>query len=72
LPHERAIVSNAGEEPSVIVNKLLTGKDNYGFLVPSVAGLMLTTDCMIAETPSDDKCQPGVGRGMGGIGGMDM
>jgi chaperonin GroEL len=26
LPHERANVSNAGEEPSVVVNKVLTGK----------------------------------------------
>jgi chaperonin GroEL len=65
LPHERAIVSNAGEEPSVVVNKVFTGKGNYGFLVPSVASLMLTTDCMIAEAPSDDKGQPGMG-------GMDM
>jgi chaperonin GroEL len=38
----------------------------------SVAGLMLTTDCMIAEAPSDDKGQPGRGGGMGGMGGMDM
>jgi chaperonin GroEL len=30
----RAIVSNAGEEPSVVVNKVLTGKGNYGFLFP--------------------------------------
>jgi chaperonin GroEL len=31
LPHERAIVSNAGEDPSVVVNKVLTGKGNYGY-----------------------------------------
>jgi chaperonin GroEL len=94
----RAIVSNAGEEPSVVVNKVLTGKGNYGYNAAtgeygdmvemgvvdptkitrtalqnaaSVAGLMLTTDCMIAEAPSDDKGQPGMG-GMGGMGGMDM
>jgi chaperonin GroEL len=33
---------------------------------------MLTTDCMIAEAPSDDKGQPGMGGGMGDMGGMDM
>jgi chaperonin GroEL len=59
------IVLRAGEEPSVVVNKVLTGKGKYGFLVPSVAGLMLTTDCMIVEAPQDDKGQPGMG-------GMDM
>jgi chaperonin GroEL len=32
----RAIVSNAGEEPSVVVNKVLTGKGNYGFLFPQL------------------------------------
>jgi chaperonin GroEL len=31
LPTERAIVSNAGEEPSVVVNKVLAGKGNYGY-----------------------------------------
>ncbi|MDF1482533.1 chaperonin GroEL [Extensimonas sp. H3M7-6] len=39
----------------------------------SVAGLMLTTECMVAETPKDDA--PAVGGGMpdmGGMGGMGM
>ena len=37
----------------------------------SVAGLMLTTDCMIAELPKEDApAMPG-GGGMGGMGGMD-
>jgi chaperonin GroEL len=37
----------------------------------SVAGLMLTTDCMIAELPKEDApAMPGAG-GMGGMGGMD-
>ncbi|MDQ5920965.1 MAG: chaperonin GroEL [Pseudomonadota bacterium] len=36
----------------------------------SVAGLMLTTDCMIADLPKDDSpAMPG--GGMGGMGGMD-
>jgi chaperonin GroEL len=37
----------------------------------SVAGLMLTTDCMIAELPKDDApAMPDMGGGMGGMGGM--
>jgi len=36
----------------------------------SVAGLMLTTDCMVAELPKDDApAMPDMG-GMGGMGGM--
>jgi chaperonin GroEL len=34
----------------------------------SVAGLMLTTDCMIAELPKDEG--PAMGGDMGGMGGM--
>ncbi|MBI5887584.1 MAG: chaperonin GroEL [Deltaproteobacteria bacterium] len=44
----------------------------------SIASLMLTTECMIAEKPREDKggagmggMHPGMG-GMGGMGGMDM
>jgi chaperonin GroEL len=38
----------------------------------SVAGLMLTTDCMIAELPKEDApAMPGGAGGMGGMGGMD-
>jgi chaperonin GroEL len=37
----------------------------------SVAGLILTTDAMVAELPKDDSPMPG-GGGMGGMGGMDM
>jgi chaperonin GroEL len=38
----------------------------------SVASLMLTTECMIAEAPTDDApAMPG-GGGMGGMGGMGM
>jgi len=74
----REIVGNAGDEPSVVINQVLSGKGNYGFnaatgqygdmiemgiLDPtkvtrtalqnaaSVAGLMLTTECMVAEAP---------------------
>ena len=39
----------------------------------SVAGLLLTTEVMIAEAPKDDEHAHGApGGGMGGMGGMDM
>ncbi len=94
----RQIVANCGEEPSVVINKVLEGKGAYGYnagsnefgdliemgvLDPakvtraalqhaaSVAGLMLTTDAMIAELPKDDAPAPaGDMGGMGGMGGM--
>ena len=92
----REIVANAGDEPSVVVNKVAEGKGNYGYnaatceygdlvdqgvLDPtkvtrtalqnaaSVAGLMLTTDCMIGELAEDKPALPPMG-GMGGMGGM--
>jgi chaperonin GroEL len=37
----------------------------------SVAGLMLTTECMIAEKPKKDSGLPAMPGGMGGMGGMD-
>ncbi|WP_386692465.1 MULTISPECIES: chaperonin GroEL [unclassified Lonepinella] len=37
----------------------------------SVAGLMITTECMVTELPKDDKLDPAAGMGgMGGMGGM--
>ena len=97
----REIVANAGDEPSVVVNKVLEGKGNYGYnaasseygdmvamgvLDPtkvtrialqnaaSIASLMLTTDCMVAELVEDKPAAAGGmgGGGMGGMGGMDM
>ena len=98
----RTIVANAGEEPSVVLNKVLESKGNYGFnaqtdeygdLVQqgvidptkvtrtalqnaaSVAGLMLTTDAMVAELVEEKKAGGGHSHGMpdmGGMGGMDM
>jgi chaperonin GroEL len=39
----------------------------------SVAGLLITTEAAISETPSDDKAPMGMpGGGMGGMGGMDF
>jgi chaperonin GroEL len=93
----RAIVGNAGDEPSVVVNKVMEGKGNFGYnaatseygdLVEmgvvdptkvtrtaiqnasSIAGLMLTTACMVAELPEDKPAAGGMGGDMGGMGGM--
>jgi chaperonin GroEL len=96
----RQIAANAGDEPSVVVNKVLEGKGNYGYnaatgeygdlvemgvLDPtkvtryalqnaaSIAGLILTTDAMVAESPKEESHGGhGHGGGMGGMGGMDM
>src|SRR5574343_484931 len=94
----REIVGNAGDEPSVVVDKVVRGKGNYGYnaasgeygdmvemgvLDPtkvtrtalqnaaSVAGLMLTTECMVAELAEDKPAMPPMGD-MGGMGGMGM
>jgi chaperonin GroEL len=38
----------------------------------SIAGLMITTEAMIADRPkADAPAMPGGGGGMGGMGGMD-
>lgn len=95
----RQIVRNAGDEPSVVVDRVANGKGNFGFnaqtgeygdmiemgvLDPtkvtrtalqnaaSVASLILTTECMIADLPEDKPAMPpmGMGGGMGGMPGM--
>ncbi len=93
----RAIVHNAGDEPSVVVNKVLEGTGSYGYNAAigeygdmlamgvvdptkvtrtalqnaaSIAGLMLTTACMVAELPEDKPAAPAMGGDMGGMGGM--
>ncbi len=38
----------------------------------SVAGLLLTTEVMVAEAPKEEHDHPSPGGGMGGMGGMDM
>ncbi|ODC03783.1 chaperonin GroL [Terasakiispira papahanaumokuakeensis] len=96
----RQIVTNAGEEASVIVNKIKDGEGNFGYnaqtgeygdlvemgvLDPakvtrtalqsaaSVGALMITTECMVAEHPEEDKGAGGADMGgMGGMGGMGM
>jgi chaperonin GroEL len=89
----RQIAANAGEEPSVVVNRVQEGEGNFGYnaltdtygdmvqmgvLDPckvtrtalqnaaSIAGLILTTDCMIAQVPE----RPSAGGPP--MGGMDM
>ena len=94
----RQIVSNAGDEASVVLDKVRQGEGNFGYnaatgeygdmiamgiLDPakvtrtalqaagSVAGLMITTEVMIAEAPKEEAApaMPDMG-GMGGMGGM--
>jgi chaperonin GroEL len=98
----RMIADNAGAESSVVLNKVVDGKGNFGFNAQSeeygdlvqqgvidptkvvrfalqnaasVAGLMLTTDAMVAELVEEKKggghMHGGPG-GMGGMEGMDM
>jgi chaperonin GroEL len=82
----RQIVSNAGEEPPVVLQRVVEGEGNFGYnaatgeygdlvkmgvLDPckvtrtalqnaaSIAGLILTTDCMIAQIP--EKSHAGAG-----------
>ncbi|MGH9576419.1 MAG: chaperonin GroEL, partial [Terriglobales bacterium] len=91
----RWIVANAGDEPSVVLNKVVEGKGNFGYNAQtaqygdlmemgvvdptkvarcalqnaaSVAGLILTTDAMVAEAPKEEHSHGG-GGGMGGMGG---
>jgi len=97
----RQIVENAGEEGSVILDKIKSGSGNYGFnaatgeygdmiemgiLDPakvtrtalqaagSIAGLMITTEAMVAEKSEEKGAGGGGGMpdmgGMGGMGGM--
>ena len=94
----RQIVTNAGEEASVVVDKVkqLKGNEGYNaatgeygdmiaFGIPdpakvtrtalqaaaSVAGLMITTECMVTDMVDDSPApaMPDMG-GMGGMGGM--
>ena len=93
----RQIVSNCGEEASVVANNVQLGEGNYGYnattgeygdmlemgildptkvtrsalqFAASVAGLMITTECMITDLPVDaPSAMPDMG-GMGGMGGM--
>jgi chaperonin GroEL len=92
----RQIVANAGDEPSVVLDKVRASKGNMGYnaatgeyvdmveqgiidpakvtrsalqAAGSVAGLMITTECMISDIPEEKSAAPDMG-GMGGMGGM--
>ncbi len=93
----RQIVTNAGQEASVVANEVRSGEGNYGYnaateqygdmiemgildptkvtrsslqYAASIAGLMLTTECMIADAPKADNAAPAPMGGMGGMPGM--
>ena len=90
----RQIVTNAGGEASVVVDKVKQGEGNFGFnaasgeygdmiamgildpakvtrsalqAAASVAGLMITTECMITEVKEDKPAAPAMDPGMGGM-----
>jgi chaperonin GroEL len=91
----RTIVSNAGGEPSVVVNKIRDNKGNFGYNArtdkyedlfktgvidptkvtrlalenaASIAALLLTTECVVADVKEDGPAMPPMGGG--GMGGM--
>jgi len=98
----RVIVENAGQEGSVVIQKVREGKDDFGYNArtdkyenltsagvidptkvtrlalenaASIASLLLTTECVIADEPEEEGApagggMPGGAPGMGGMGGM--
>jgi len=93
----RQIVKNAGDEPSVVLDKVKAAKGNVGYnaatgeyvdmveagiidpakvtrsalqAAGSVAGLMITTECMVTEIVEDKPAGGPDMSGMGGMGGM--
>ena len=92
----RQIVANAGDEGSIVVQRVIEGKGDFGYNAAtsiyenlyeagvidptkvsrvslenaaSIAGLLLTTECVLADEPEENApaMPPG---GMGGMGGM--
>ncbi|MCQ2360513.1 MAG: chaperonin GroEL [Paludibacteraceae bacterium] len=91
----RQIVANAGKEGAVIVQKVMEGKDDFGYNArtdkfenmfasgvidpakvtrvalenaASIAGMMLTTECVIADKKEENPApMPPMGGGMGGM-----
>lgn len=95
----KTIVENAGGEPSVVVNEVIQGKDDYGYNAAngeyvnmfktgiidptkvtrlalenaaSIASLLLTTECVVADEPEAEgggspAMPPMPGGGMGGM-----
>jgi chaperonin GroEL len=112
----REIVTNSGDEPRVVLNKVRDGTGNFGYGRPasspalrqrplrgaapslrsvddmivmgilnptkvtrmalqnasSIAGLMITTEAMVAEAPKKASASSGHDHGGGGMGGMDF
>ena len=93
----RTIVSNSGQEPSVVVQKVKEGTGSYGYNAKdnvyvdlieagiidpkkvsrlalenaaSIAGLLLTTECVIADEPEENAGGAGGHGHGGGMGGM--
>ena len=91
----RTIVSNAGGEPSVVINKIRENSGNYGYNArtdeyqdlfeagvidptkvtrlalenaASIAALLLTTECVVADSKEEAPAMPPMGGG--GMGGM--
>jgi chaperonin GroEL len=92
----RQIITNAGEEGAIIVQKVKEGKDDFGFNArtekfenlykagvidptkvtriaienaASIASMLLTTECVIADEPEDESAHSHAGMG-GGMPGM--
>ena len=90
----RQIVANAGGEGAVVVNKVRSGKDDYGYNArkeiyenlieagvidptkvvrvalenaASIAGMLLTTECVISDIKEDAPAMPAMPGGMGGM-----
>ncbi|WP_159519315.1 chaperonin GroEL [Sunxiuqinia indica] len=94
----RQIVSNAGKEGAVIVQKVIEGEGDFGYNArvdeyqnlyetgvidpakvtrvalenaASIAGMLLTTECVLVDEKEDAPAMPPMGGGMGGgMGGM--
>ncbi len=90
----RQIVANAGGEGAVVVNKVRSGKDDFGYNArtevyenlieagvidptkvvrvalenaASIAGMLLTTECVISDIKEDAPAMPSMPGGMGGM-----
>lgn len=91
----RTIISNAGGEGSIVLQRVKEGKEDFGYNArtgeyehlyeagvidptkvtrlalenaASIASLLLTTECVVAEDPEEEKAAPAMGGG--GMGGM--
>ena len=92
----RQIVINAGQEGSIVIQKVREGKNNFGYNAAteqyedlmksgvidpkkvtrvalenaaSIAGMLLTTECVVADEKEDEAAMP-AGMPPGGMGGM--